>query len=178
MQHGFNSILSIELKHAVLVHENVLLADGRPFRSPLRTVISVTKGRTKLPKEFKIVETYWHDHSLESSWALFWGNNAFYGSLGGNNAFYGSFSKTSDVIVLNVDDFIQWESGDRVSVIEKMVKIIIKRKLLESLFVIFDRHMMRPNNYTNVSGWHYDTWSPLYLTQQFTSKLTTGGCFV
>jgi hypothetical protein len=30
---------------------------------------SVTKGRTqKLPKEIQIVKTYWHDHSLESSW--------------------------------------------------------------------------------------------------------------
>jgi hypothetical protein len=34
---------------------------------------SVTEGGTpggtqKLPKEFKSVETYWHDHSLESSW--------------------------------------------------------------------------------------------------------------
>jgi hypothetical protein len=31
-------------------------------------VTSVHKGRTqKLPQKFKIVETYWHDHSLESS---------------------------------------------------------------------------------------------------------------
>jgi hypothetical protein len=30
---------------------------------------TVTKGRTqKLPKKLKIVETHWHDHSLESSW--------------------------------------------------------------------------------------------------------------
>jgi uncharacterized membrane protein len=30
---------------------------------------SVTKGGAlKLPKRFKIVATYWHDHSLESSW--------------------------------------------------------------------------------------------------------------
>jgi hypothetical protein len=29
----------------------------------------VTKGGThKLPKKFKIIKTYWHDHSLESSW--------------------------------------------------------------------------------------------------------------
>jgi hypothetical protein len=29
---------------------------------------SVTKGGTqKLPQTFKIVDTYWHDHSLESS---------------------------------------------------------------------------------------------------------------
>jgi hypothetical protein len=32
-------------------------------------VTSVTKGGTqKLPQAFKIVETFWHDHSLESSW--------------------------------------------------------------------------------------------------------------
>jgi hypothetical protein len=32
-------------------------------------VTSVTKGGTqKLPKQSKIVVTYWHDHSLESSW--------------------------------------------------------------------------------------------------------------
>jgi hypothetical protein len=32
-------------------------------------VTSVTKGGTqKLPNKFKIVETYWHDHSSESSW--------------------------------------------------------------------------------------------------------------
>jgi hypothetical protein len=32
---------------------------------------SVTKGGTqKLPKIFKIIEIYWYDHSLESSWAL------------------------------------------------------------------------------------------------------------
>jgi hypothetical protein len=32
-------------------------------------VTSVTKGGTqKLPKTLKIVETYGHDHSLESSW--------------------------------------------------------------------------------------------------------------
>jgi hypothetical protein len=32
-------------------------------------VTSVTKGGrdTESAKEFKIVETYWHDHSLESS---------------------------------------------------------------------------------------------------------------
>jgi hypothetical protein len=29
----------------------------------------LTKGRTqKLAQKFKIVKTYWHDHSLESSW--------------------------------------------------------------------------------------------------------------
>jgi hypothetical protein len=34
-------------------------------------VTSVTKGRTqKLPQKIKIVENYWHDHSLESSWEL------------------------------------------------------------------------------------------------------------
>jgi hypothetical protein len=32
-------------------------------------VTSATKGGTqKLPKKFKIVETYWRDHSLESFW--------------------------------------------------------------------------------------------------------------
>jgi hypothetical protein len=32
-------------------------------------VTYVTKGGTqKLPQKFKIVETYWHDHSLESCW--------------------------------------------------------------------------------------------------------------
>jgi hypothetical protein len=32
-------------------------------------VTSVTKdGTQKLPKQFRIVVTYWHDHSLESSW--------------------------------------------------------------------------------------------------------------
>jgi hypothetical protein len=33
-------------------------------------VTSVNKGGTQeLPKKtFKIVKTYWHDHSLESSW--------------------------------------------------------------------------------------------------------------
>jgi hypothetical protein len=32
-------------------------------------VTSVTKGGTqKLPQRFEFVETYWHDHSLESSW--------------------------------------------------------------------------------------------------------------
>jgi hypothetical protein len=42
-------------------------------------VTSVTKGGTqKLPKKVKIVETYWHDHSLESSWgALFDGTIIF-----------------------------------------------------------------------------------------------------
>jgi hypothetical protein len=30
---------------------------------------SVTMGRSqKLPQKFKIIETYWHDHSLESAW--------------------------------------------------------------------------------------------------------------
>jgi hypothetical protein len=33
------------------------------------TVTFVTKdGTQKLPQKFNIVETYWHDHSLESSW--------------------------------------------------------------------------------------------------------------
>jgi hypothetical protein len=31
-------------------------------------VTSVTKGKQKLPKNVSIVGTYWHDHSLESSW--------------------------------------------------------------------------------------------------------------
>jgi hypothetical protein len=32
-------------------------------------VTSVTKGGTqKLAKVFKIVKTYWHDHSLENLW--------------------------------------------------------------------------------------------------------------
>jgi hypothetical protein len=36
-------------------------------------VTSVTKdGTQKLPKKFKIVETDWHDHSLE----IFWGANS------------------------------------------------------------------------------------------------------
>jgi hypothetical protein len=33
------------------------------------SVTNMTKGRTqKLPKKFKIIETYWHDPSLERSW--------------------------------------------------------------------------------------------------------------
>jgi hypothetical protein len=33
-------------------------------------VTSVTRcGTHKLPKKFSIIETYWHDHSLESSWS-------------------------------------------------------------------------------------------------------------
>jgi hypothetical protein len=42
-------------------------------------VTSVNKGGTqKLPKEFTIVQTYWHDHSLERSpGALFDGTVSF-----------------------------------------------------------------------------------------------------
>jgi hypothetical protein len=43
-------------------------------------VTSVTKGGTqKFPKKFnKIVETYWHDHSLETSSGTFWWLHQFF----------------------------------------------------------------------------------------------------
>jgi hypothetical protein len=44
-------------------------------------VTSVTKGGTqKLPKKYNIVETYWHDHSLESSWGALYFFSSFQGS--------------------------------------------------------------------------------------------------
>jgi hypothetical protein len=55
-------------------------------------VTSVTKGG-KLPENFKIVGTYWHDHSLESSWgALSDGTISFFiQPFSGENAFSGFF---------------------------------------------------------------------------------------
>jgi hypothetical protein len=43
---------------------------------------SITKGgKQKLQKNIKIVKTYWHDHSLESSWgALSDGTISFFDS--------------------------------------------------------------------------------------------------
>jgi hypothetical protein len=60
-------------------------------------VMSVTKGGTqKLPKIFKIVETYLHDHSLESSWgALRFSIQSF----SGVNAFSEFFSNNSFKLV-------------------------------------------------------------------------------
>jgi hypothetical protein len=65
-------------------------------------VTSVTEGRTqKLQKKFKIVETYWCDHSLESSWgALSDGNVPLFDStfslqIAGNQEYKGQ-NKTSD----------------------------------------------------------------------------------
>jgi hypothetical protein len=62
-------------------------------------VTSVTKGRTqKLPKKCKIVETYRHDHSFESSWgALYDGTINFFDStiFFGKNAFSEFFSVKS-----------------------------------------------------------------------------------
>jgi hypothetical protein len=50
----------------------------------------VTKGRTqKLPKIFKIVEIYWHNHSLKSSWGALSDVNHFLGE----NVFSEFFSK-------------------------------------------------------------------------------------
>jgi hypothetical protein len=59
-------------------------------------VTSVTKGKIqKLAKKFKIVETYWLEHSLESSWwALSEGTISFSIQLfPGENAFSEFFSK-------------------------------------------------------------------------------------
>jgi hypothetical protein len=64
-------------------------------------VTRVTESRTqKLTKKFKIVETYWHDHSLESSWgARFYGtiSSSFQLFLGGKMHFL-NFSQTSSVL--------------------------------------------------------------------------------
>jgi hypothetical protein len=58
-------------------------------------VTSVTKGETqKLHKKFKIVETYWHDHSLESSGSLSDGTISFSiqpFSLSGNEIHFSEF---------------------------------------------------------------------------------------
>jgi hypothetical protein len=58
---------------------------------------SVTKGGTqKLLKYFKIVESYWHDHSLESSWkALSDGNISCSIQFSGNKCNFCIFLKKS-----------------------------------------------------------------------------------
>jgi hypothetical protein len=56
-------------------------------------VTSITKC-WKLPQKFKIVETYWHDHSLESYWGAFSdGTISFRFNFLRNNPFSEFFSK-------------------------------------------------------------------------------------
>jgi hypothetical protein len=57
-------------------------------------VTSVTKGGTqKLPQKFKIVETYWHDHSLESSWGALSDDTISFSIIFGGNMHFLNFSK-------------------------------------------------------------------------------------
>jgi hypothetical protein len=52
-------------------------------------VTSVAKGgKHKLPKNIKIVETYWHDHSLQSTWGALYGGTIIYFIFGEKYIFW------------------------------------------------------------------------------------------
>jgi hypothetical protein len=67
-------------------------------------VTSVTKdGTQKLPQNFKIVETYWHDHSIESSWgALSDDITLVFQLFSGKMHFLIFFQKTSGIKELKI----------------------------------------------------------------------------
>jgi hypothetical protein len=67
---NMDEILSIALCSQLVLPNWTIVLNSRPKNHVLKTYRfnSLRAGHKKLPQKFRIMETYWHDHSLESSW--------------------------------------------------------------------------------------------------------------